>query len=90
MADKAVKNQPGDTAHRRPAGQQADGNEPQKCRSGGSVRTWSPSRPQDAPERAKESPATMFDKLAAAAAAHDGEAAGGILWGHELAPVGGQ
>jgi hypothetical protein len=90
MADRAVKNQPGDTARRRRAGQQADGNDPQKCRSGGSARTWSPSRPQDGPARAKERLATMFDKLAEAAAAHDDEAAGGITWGHELVPEGGR
>jgi len=48
-------------------------------RDDGTARGWSPSGPRDDPARESQSLATMFDRLAEAAAAHDGEAAGGMF-----------
>jgi hypothetical protein len=74
MADAAKKEQPGKAAHG--AGQRGQGNDGEKHgRSEGSVGIWSPGDAHGAPARTEPSLDTMIDRLAEAAAAHDGEAA---------------
>jgi hypothetical protein len=78
MTDAAAK-WPEDPTGKRPAGQRAGrSNSRKEHRNDGSAGTWSPSR-APGPAKEKDSLATMFDRLAEAAAAHDGEATGGIF-----------
>ena len=80
MADTTMKNQQGDAAGAQCGGRRAEGSHPRlEDRDGGTARGWSPSARRDDPARESESLATMFDRLAEAAAAHDGEAAGGMF-----------
>jgi len=86
MADTGMKNQRRDATGAQRGGRRAEGSHPRmEDRDDGTARGWSPSAPHDDPAREKESLATMFDRLAEAAAAHDGEAAGGIFGEIELA-----
>lgn len=79
VADTAMKNQRREAADAQSGGRQAEGSHPRMDdRDGGTARGWSPSAPRDDPPR-KESLAAMFDRLAEAAAAHDGEAAVGMF-----------
>jgi hypothetical protein len=84
MTETAVTKQPEDTTHTQRAGQRAEDNGPQaEHRSDGTAGTWSPSgahdgasrEADDGPAGEEEGLATMFDRLAEAAAAHDGETA---------------
>jgi hypothetical protein len=80
MADTGMKDQRRDAAGAQRGGRRAEGSHLRReDRDGGTARGWLPSAPRDDPARGKESLATMFDRLAEAAAAHDGEAAGGIF-----------
>ena len=79
MADTTMKNQRRDAAGAQRGGPRAESSHPRmEDRDGGTGR-WSPSAPRDDPARESESLATTFDRLAKAAAAHDGEAAGGMF-----------
>jgi hypothetical protein len=71
---------PGDTSHTLRAGQRAGNGQPhKKHRPQGSAGTWTPSRARHSPPREKVSLVTLFDRLAEAAAAHDGDAAAEIF-----------
>ena len=50
-------------------------------RDDGTTGKWSPSVPHGNPAKESESLATTFERLAKAAAAHDGEATGGMFRG---------
>jgi hypothetical protein len=79
MADTTIKNQQRDVAGAHRGGRRAVNSHLRlEDRDGGSAGKWSPSAPHDDPAR-KESLATMFDRLAEAAAAHDGEMTGGMF-----------
>jgi hypothetical protein len=66
--------------HAARAGQWARNGQPYKeHRHQGSAGTWTPSRARHSPPPEKASLATLFDRLAKAAAAHDGDAAAEIF-----------
>ena len=80
MADTTMQNQLGDAAGVQRGGRRAEDSHPRsEDRDGGTAAKWSPSAPHDNPAKEPESLATMFDRLAEAAAAHDGEATGGMF-----------
>lgn len=80
MADTTMKNQRRDAAGAQRGGPRAESSHPRmEDRDGGAARGWSPSAPHDNPAKESESLATTFDQLAKAAAAHDGEVAGGMF-----------
>jgi hypothetical protein len=75
MTDGAGRMRPGDTIDRPRAGQRAGNGQPHKeCWPQGLAGEWVPSRARRSPSREKVSLPTLFDRLAKAAAAHDGEA----------------
>ena len=80
MTDRAAKRRPGDTTHASRAGRWAGNGQPHKehrrQEAGG---TWTPGRARHALPKEKASTATMFERLAKAAAAHDGETSAGIF-----------
>ncbi len=79
-AEMAGKKQSGATSHMRHTGQRIKGNDiGEKHRSGGAAGTWAPSCARDSAAREKVSLAAMFDRLAKAAAAHDGDTAAGTF-----------
>jgi hypothetical protein len=76
----AGKKQPGKTRPMRHAGQPFEGNDIGEQRgSGGVAGAWVPSCARASPAREKVGLAAMFDRLAEAAAAHDGETAAGAF-----------
>jgi hypothetical protein len=80
MADTTMKNQRRDAAGAQRGGPRVEGSHPRlEDRDDGTAGKWSPSAPHDNPAKESESLASMFDRLAKAAAAHDGEAAGGMF-----------
>jgi hypothetical protein len=86
MADTGMKDQRRDATGAQRGGRRAEGSPPRMAdRDDGTARGWSPSAPRDDPARESQSLATMFDRLAEAAAAHDGKAAGGMFGEIELA-----
>jgi hypothetical protein len=79
MADATMKNQRRDAAGAQRGGRRAEGSHSRmEDRDDGTAGRWSPSAPHDDPA-SEESLATMFDRLAEAAATHDGEATGGMF-----------
>ena len=79
MADTTMENQRRDAAGAQRGGRRGVGSHPRpEDRDGGTAGGWSPSAPHDDPAK-KESLAIMFDRLAEAAAAHDGETTGGMF-----------
>jgi hypothetical protein len=79
MTNAAAK-WPEETTDKRPAGQRAGrSNSDKEHRNDGSAGTWSPGRARHDPPKEKDSHATTFDRLAKAAAAHDGEVTAGIF-----------
>lgn len=80
MTDRAVRIRPEDTTHAPCARQRAGNGQPHKeHRRQEAEGTWTPGRARHGPPKEKASIATMFDRLAKAAAAHDGEAPAGIF-----------
>jgi hypothetical protein len=80
MTDRAVKMRSANTTHTPRAGQRAgNGQAHKEHRHQGSARTWTPSRACNGTPTELESLAAMFDRLAKAAAAHDGDAAAGTF-----------
>ena len=81
MADTSRKNQRRDAAGTQRGGRRAEGSYPrgEDRDDDGTAGKWSPSGPRDDLARESESLATMFDRLAEAAAAHDDEATGGMF-----------
>jgi hypothetical protein len=80
MTDRAVKIRPEYTTRTPCAGQRAGNGRPRKERRyQGSVRTSTPRRAHHGMSTELDSLAAMFDRLAKAAAAHDGDGAAGIF-----------
>lgn len=80
MADTSMKNQRRDAAGAQHDAPQAEDGHPRlENRDDGTAGKWSPSAPHDNPAKEPESLATMFDRLAKAAAAHDGETTAGMF-----------
>jgi hypothetical protein len=80
MADTPMKNQRSDAAGAQHGAPRVEGSYLRlEDRGDGTAGKWSPSAPHDNPAKEPESLATMFDRLAQAAAAHDGEATGGMF-----------
>lgn len=80
MTDRAVKIRPGETTHTPRAGQWAGNGQPHKeHRHQSSATTCTPGRPRHGTSTERGNLAAMFDRLANAAAAHDGEVAVGIF-----------
>ena len=80
MTDGAVNTRSEDTTHPPRGGQRAgNGQSHKEHRHQGSAGTWTPSRARHSLPRERPSLATMFDRLAKAAAAHDGEVLVGIF-----------
>jgi hypothetical protein len=70
----------GDTSHTPRAGQRAGNGQLHKdYRPQDSAGIWTPSRALHSPPSEKASLVTLFDRLATAAAAHDGDAAAEIF-----------
>lgn len=79
MTDRAARKRPGDATHGSRAGQRAGNGHKHKENGGQEAEgTWTPGRARHAPKE-KASTATMFERLAKAAAAHDGETPAGIF-----------
>jgi hypothetical protein len=77
MAEAAMNKQPEDTTPAQRAGQQAGGNDPQaEYGDDGSAGGWPPSGAHNGPAGEEEILAAIFDRLAEAASAHDGEPTG--------------
>lgn len=82
MADMTMNDQRSDAAGAPRGGPRAEGSHPRlEDRDDGTAGKWSPSAAHDNPAKKSESLATTFDRLAKAAAAHDGEATGGMFRG---------
>lgn len=80
MTDRAGKMRPGDTTHVPRGGQLAGNGQPHGERQRREVEeTWTPSLARHGLPKEKANIAAMFDRLAKAAAAHDGEAPAGIF-----------
>jgi hypothetical protein len=80
MADTAMKNQRTDAAGAQLGGRQTEASHPRReDQDGGTAGKWTPSAPRDDLAREPKSLAAMFDRLAEAAAAHDGEATVGLF-----------
>lgn len=80
MTDRAVEIRPQGTTHNPPAGQRAGNGQSHKERIvQGSAAAWVPSRARPGSPAKKASLAAVFDQLAKAAAAHDGEVPTGIF-----------
>jgi hypothetical protein len=86
MADTGMEDQRWDATGAQRGGRWAEGSPSwMEDRDDGAAGGWSPSAPRDEPTRGKGSLAAMFDRLAEAAASHDGEAAGEMFGEIELA-----
>ena len=80
MTDGAGRMRPGDITETPRAGQRAGNGQPHKERwPQGSAAGWVPSRARRGPPKEKASLSTLFDRLAKAACAHDGEVPTGIF-----------
>jgi hypothetical protein len=80
MTDGAVRMRPRDATHASRDSQRTGNRQRHKeHRHQEPEGTWTPGRARHGPPREEASLATMFDRLAEAAAAHDGEAPAGIF-----------
>lgn len=80
MTDGAVNIRPGDTTHGPRTGQRAgNGQKHKEHQRQETEGPWTPSRARHGSPKEKPSMAAMFDRLAKAAAAHDGEVLTGIF-----------